>query len=220
MSSLFLFPIFFGEILSIYFLSRLVLRKAYGLLSRFGSKKMIVGIISFLYLPGTITHELSHYFAAVFLNMRTHEVSIFPVIEEKKIKLGHVIYEKNPGDFLRPILIGIAPLFGALITLSLIVYTKQFPGKELWQTVVFGYLILAITANMFSSAQDLVDVIYLIPIGIIIALLLYLFPFSIPTHYLSIISNAVNLFLQTIQPALLFSIVLHVILVAILSRLQ
>lgn len=220
MNSLFTFLLFIGEIISIYFLSRLVLQKAYGSLRRIGSKRMIVVIISILYEPGTIVHELSHYFVALLLNMHPQEVSIFPVIEENKIRLGHVLYQKNKGDFIRPILVGIAPIFGAMAVLMLIVYLKLFPGKELWETLLFGYLILTITANMFSSAQDLVDIIYLVPVGLIIGLLLYLFPIAIPPHYLKLVSDTILFFIHTIQPPLLFSIAFHAILVLLLSRLK
>lgn len=220
MSTLFVFLLFIGEIISIYFLSRLVLQKAYGVLSRIGSRKTIILIIALLYEPGTIVHELSHYFVALILNMHPQEVSIFPVIEEHKIRLGHVLYQRGKGDFLRPILVGIAPIFGGMTVLLLIVYCKFFPGGQLWQTIVFGYLILAITANMFSSPQDLVDIVYLIPVGIIAGVLLYLFPLQIPPHYGALVSNAIVFFIQTIQSALLFSIAFHVILVLLLSRFK
>ena len=218
MSSLY-FILFIGEIISIYFLTRLVLQKSFSVLMRFGKKKTIF-LLSFLYEPGTIVHEMSHYFIALILNMHPFEVNIFPVIEKNKIKLGHVLYQKNKGEFIRPILVGIAPIFGALTLLILIIYFKLFPGTQLWQTVVFGYLILAITANMFSSSQDLVDIIYLIPVGIIIGILLYLFPIAIPLHYLSEIHRVMLFFIITIQPALLFSIAFHAILVLVLSRLK
>ena len=218
MSSLY-FILFIGEIISIYFLTRLVLLKSFSVLMRFGKNKTIF-LLSFLYEPGTIVHEMSHYFIALILNMHPFEVNIFPVIEKNKIKLGHVLYQKNKGEFIRPILVGIAPIFGALTLLILIIYFKLFPGTQLWQTVVFGYLILAITANMFSSSQDLVDIIYLIPVGIIIGILLYLFPIAIPLHYLSEIHRVMLFFIITIQPALLFSIAFHAILVLVLSRLK
>ncbi|MFZ2206519.1 MAG: hypothetical protein WA061_03015 [Microgenomates group bacterium] len=221
MSSSLAFFVFTAEIFSLYFLSRLVLQKAYISFRRIGlGNRMIIGIISVIYLPGTIIHELSHYFIALLLNANPHEVSIFPVIEEKKVRLGHVIYEKRKGEFIRPILIGVAPLFGALAVLWLIVYSRQFPGNEIWKTILFGYLILTITANMFSSQQDLVDVIYLVPLGILILLILYLFPISISASYLTQITNVVVFFVLTIQPPLLFSILFHAILVLVLSKLK
>lgn len=212
--------LFIGEILAVYFLSHLVLKKSYRFLMRIGGRRMIVGMLSLVYLPGTIIHELSHYIAALLLGMHPYDVNIFPVIEAHKVRLGHVMYEKNKGDILRPILVGIAPFFGAMTVLLLVVYSGMFPGKALWQTVIFGYLILTITANMFSSAQDLVDIGYLIPPVIIICLLLYLFPVSIAPHYTEPIQNALLYFIYTVQNPLLFSIVFHAILVLVLSRLE
>lgn len=221
MSGLLPFFVFVVEIFFIYFLSRLVLQKAYISLRRIGfGSKMIIGIISFIYLPGTIIHELSHYFMALLLNANPHEVSIFPVIEDKKVRLGHVIYEKKRGEFIRPILIGIAPFFGALAVLWLIIYSRQFPGNEMWKTILFGYLILTTTANMFSSKQDLVDIGYIVPVGILIFIILYLAPISIPTSYLTQTANAIAYFVQTIQSPLLFSILFHAILVLVLSKLK
>ncbi len=221
MSGLLPFFIFVIEICSLFFLSRLVLQKAYVSLRRVGlGSKIIIGIISFIYLPGTIIHELSHYFMALLLNANPHEVSIFPVIEDKKVRLGHVIYEKKRGEFIRPILIGIAPFFGALAVLWLIIYSRQFPGDEIWQTIFFGYLILTTTANMFSSKQDLVDIGYLVPVGILILFILYLNPISISTSFLNQAANAMAYFVQTIQSPLLFSILFHAILVVVLSKLQ
>jgi len=221
MSSSLALLVFITEIFSIYFLSRLVLKRAYISFRRIGlGNKMIIGIISFIYLPGTIIHELSHYFIALLLNANPHEVSIFPVIEEKKVRLGHVLYEKNKGEFIRPILIGIAPFFGALGAILLIVYTHQFPGNELWQRTFFGYLILTISANMFSSRQDLVDIGYLLPLGIIGFLVFYLFKIAIPLTYITQIIDVIAVLIRTIQPPLLFSILFHAILVLVLSKLK
>jgi len=152
--------------------------------------------------------------------MNPREISIFPVIEAQKVRLGHVLYEKNKGEFIRPILIGIAPFFGALGTIWFIVYTHQFPGNELWQTVIFGYLILTITANMFSSRQDLVDIGYLLPLGIIGFLLFYLFKITIPFTYITHFFDIITVLIRTIQPPLLFSILFHAILVLVLTVLS
>lgn len=213
--------LFIGEIILIYILSRLVLQKAYRSLHLMRwSNSLIVRVVSLLYAPGTIIHELSHYIVALLLNMHPREMSFFPVVEGNRVKLGHVIYEKNKGDFIRPLLVGIAPFFGAMGVLWLFIYGSLFPGGEWWQTALFGYLILAITANMFSSPQDLIDIGYVIPLCIVVGFILYLFPLSIPPHYLSLISERAHFFIMTIQPPLLFSVGFHAILVVLLSRLK
>jgi len=220
MSNSFAFFLFIGEIILVYFLSHLVLQKAYDVLRRIGNKRLVVGILSILYEPGTIVHELSHYFVALLLNMHPQEVSIFPSIEGDKIRLGYVLYQKNKGDFIRPILVGIAPFFGAMIVLLLIVYSNQFPGTHLWQTLTFGYCILAITANMFSSKRDLIDVGYLIPLTFFIIFLFFIFPVHLPPQLINVLSTYLFYFIRIIQLPLLFSIVFHAILVILLSSLQ
>ncbi|MFZ2026163.1 MAG: hypothetical protein WAV30_02675 [Microgenomates group bacterium] len=213
--------LFIGEIVLIYILSRLVLQKAYKSFHQMRwSNSSTVRVVSFLYAPGTIIHELSHYVVALLLNMHPREMSFFPVVEGNKVKLGHVIYEKNKGDFIRPLLVGIAPFFGAIGVLWLFIYGSLFPGTEWWQTILFGYLILAITANMFSSPQDLIDIGYVVPLCILVGFILYLFPVSIPSHYLVPIGERIHFFILTIQPPLLFSVGFHAILVVLLSRLK
>jgi len=217
MSILFLMGIFVGEVVGIFILSKLSLQKSYLVLKKIvKSDRLILFLISFIYFPGTVVHELSHYIVALLLNLHPREIQLFPVIEGRHIRLGHVLYEKHPDDFLRSVLVGIAPFLGGLIVLWAIIQSSLFPGNSIWQTVFFGYLILTITANMFSSKQDLVDVGYLIPFGLFIAFLLYLIPPSIPPGFLNQLALPISYFIQTIQPLLLFSLAVHAILVVIL----
>lgn len=217
MSIYFQILLFVGEIACIFLLSRLSLQKSYHLLKKIlKSDRLIVIFISILYFPGTVIHECSHYVAALLLNLHPREMQLFPVIEGRRVKLGHVLYEKHPDDFLRSILVGIAPFFGALITLWIIIQTRVFPGDIWWQTILFGYLILTITANMFSSKQDLVDVGYLIPFGLIVAFTFYLFPIQINPSFLNQLIPLISYFIQTIQSPLLFSLGIHGILVVLL----
>lgn len=212
-----LIVLFIGEIIGIFFLSRLSLQKSYHVLKKIvRNDKSILFFVSLIYFPGTVIHELSHYMGALLLNLHPREIQLFPVIEGKKVRLGHVLYEKHPDDFIRSILVGIAPFFGGLISLWILIQAKLFPGSTWWQTLLFGYLILAISANMFSSKQDLVDVGYLIPFGLCIAFLLYLFPLSISPGFLNQLVSPISYFIQTIQPLLLFSLAVHAILVVIL----
>jgi hypothetical protein len=217
MSILFLIGVFIGEIAGIFLLSRFSLQKSYYLLKKIlKNDKFILFFISFIYFPGTIIHELSHYAIALILNLHPREIQFFPIIEGKHMRLGHVLYERNPDDFIRSIIVGIAPFLGGLISLWIIIQTKLFPGNVWWQTILFGYLILTITANMFSSKQDLIDVGYLIPLGLLISFLYYLFPLKVSLDLVNQISLNISYFIQTIQPPLLFSLGIHAILVLLL----
>ena len=217
MSITLLISLFIGEIIGIFFLSRLALQKSYKVLKKIvRNDKSILFLVSLIYFPGTVIHELSHYIGALLLNLHPREIQLFPAIEGNKVKLGHVLYEKHPHDFIRSILVGIAPFLGGLISLWILIQTKLFPGNVWWQTLLFGYLILTISANMFSSKQDLVDVGYLIPFGLFIAFLFYLFPPSLSPSVLNQLALPISYFIQTIQPLLLFSLVVHAILIVIL----
>jgi hypothetical protein len=151
--------------------------------------------------------------------MHPSEIRIFPTIEKERVKLGHVLYEKHPHDFIRGIIVGIAPFFGGLACLWLIIQNGLFPGKTYVHLIGFGYLILTITANMFSSKQDLIDVGYLIPVAFFIGLLWYLaLPFHISIPALSLAAAPLTHFLQTLQTPLIFSVGMHIFLVIILTR--
>jgi hypothetical protein len=141
-------------------------------------------------------------------------------VEGRRLKLGHVLYERYPHDFIRPLLVGVAPFFGGLISLWLIVQTGLFTGGAWWETLLFGYLILTITANMFSSKQDLIDIGYLIPLSIIIVFLYYLFPIQTSPLVMASIGRPLTHFFYTIHPPLLFSLGIHGILVLLLTRFK
>jgi hypothetical protein len=217
MSISLLFIFFIGEVLLIFFLSRLALQRAYPLLRHIlKTERLMIFFVSFIYFPGTLIHELSHYIVALILHLHPSEIRLFPAIEGKKVKLGHVLYEKHPHDFIRSILVGVAPFFGGVLSLWLLVQTKLFPGTVWWQTLLFGYLILTVSANMFSSKQDLVDVGYLTPLFLIGALIWYLFPIQISPAALTQLIEPARYFFQTVQAPLLFSLCVHAILVVVL----
>ena len=210
--------LFIGEIIALYFLAHHLLNVSFQVMRRFfKSDSFIIWIMAILYLPGTILHEISHYFFALLLAMNPEEVSIFPHIEKDHIQLGHVLYRRHPSDVIRPIIVGIAPFFGAIGILWVIESFHLFPGGVWWQMVLFGYLILAITANMFSSKQDLVDLIYVVPLFLIIGALLYIFGIQINTQIVIKTISSFELFFKTLQIPLLFSIIVHSILIVIVK---
>jgi len=218
MNGLLTLLLFIGEIIAIYFLAHYLLNVSFHLMRKlFRSDSFIIWITAILYLPGTILHEISHYFFALLLAMNPEEVSIFPQIEKDHIRLGHVLYRRHESDVVRPIIIGIAPFFGAIGILWVIQSFHLFPGGVWWQTVLFGYLILTITANMFSSKQDLVYLIYIVPLFLFIGALLYIFGIQIDTQLLIKVINSLELFFKTLQIPLLFSIIVHSILIAIIK---
>jgi hypothetical protein len=83
-----------------------------------GSQKHAVRLLSFLFLPGVIVHEVSHALVAHLLFVPVGKMEFLPVIDEDKVKLGSVQIGK--ADPLRRLFIGIAPVvlgLGVLLAL-------------------------------------------------------------------------------------------------------
>ncbi|PJE61987.1 hypothetical protein COU87_01665, partial [Candidatus Roizmanbacteria bacterium CG10_big_fil_rev_8_21_14_0_10_39_12] len=94
----------------LFFISRLSLQRLFHLLHRYiNNNNMIYVGISILLFPGTIIHELSHAIMAMILQLKIHDIHIFPEWKNGQIKLGSVSYVKK--DVFRSILVGVAPLF-------------------------------------------------------------------------------------------------------------
>lgn len=142
-----------------------------------------VGLIiySLLFLPGIIIHEMSHFFMAGLLGVRTGEITIFPSgkTESGQQRLGSVQIANT--DMIRNSLIGIAPLLvGSISIIALVKW--QFPkllgtlvnasgvplpygilnrliieGKSILAqplNFMWIYLIFAIANTMFVSESD------------------------------------------------------------------
>lgn len=203
-------------IIAIFIFSRAVLRHMFLFLHSFTRSQSVgIGVISVLYFPGTVVHEMSHYVIALLLNMHPCDVSLFPVIEGRRVRLGHVEYERQKGDFIRPILVGIAPLFGATVVLWLIIQANLLFQGGVFTQIITGYFLLSVTANMFSSDQDLKYSWYLVPLGFVLGLVYYVIPFTIHPGLFSTVQSAISSFLTVIEPAILFSAVGHGILLLV-----
>ncbi len=167
--------LFITQIGLLYIITRATLKRLFIYLSSVTqSKKLIYAFISTIYFPGTLLHETAHLAMATFLLLRVKEIQIFPKITgENTVKLGHVLYEKRGA--VRGILVGAAPFFVGIIFFWSLTYLKLFPNPNLWLTIVFGYLIFAVSSTMFSSRQDLVDILYAIPLVIMGIGIVYIF---------------------------------------------
>jgi len=116
------FLIFISELACLFILSHFVTRYITILLFRLTkSHTTTIHLLSVLFLPGVIVHELSHAFMASILVVRVGKMEFWPQIHEDRVKLGSVQIAKS--DPFRRFLIGAAPLFGGIgILLLLFIY--------------------------------------------------------------------------------------------------
>jgi hypothetical protein len=142
-----------------------------------GKPERAVILYAIILLPGVFLHELSHWFAATFLGVRTGGFSVIPKMQaDGTIQLGYVEYFK--GRTLGPIresLIGGAPLIVGTAVILLIGF-KVFSVTELAAAIQSGqiealstalaqlfqtpdfllwlYLLFAIANGMMPSRSD------------------------------------------------------------------
>lgn len=133
------------------------------------SRPVAISIISFLYFPGTVVHELSHLFTAEILGVHTGGLTLSPEgLENPSVRTGSVMISKT--DPIRRAIIGIAPLFVGITTLTLLsailpnLYSQtalDFQNNILFSSISIYYLLLtlyslfAISNSMFSSPEDM-----------------------------------------------------------------
>lgn len=212
--------LFVFQIVLLFFLSKKTTNEIFNFFRTLHiEEKTIFIIVSLLFLPGTILHELAHYFAAVILFMKVRDVKIFPEFEENEIKLGRVLYEKK--DFVRGILVGIAPIFAGLFFFWVMAYFKLFPHKNIFLSIFFLYLIFAVSSTMFSSKQDLIDIIYLLPLVIVITGIIYIFNIRIDLLFKNqTMSKNIFNFIENIDVYFFFSLIINLFIIALLKFLR
>ncbi len=216
---LLLSSLFIVQLFTVYWLSRKSIRQIFILLHKLiPHKPTIFMIIAFIFLPGTILHELSHFLMAIVLLLKVRAIHIFPEWSNTYLKLGSVLYEKK--DVIRSIIVGIAPLIVGLLFFwwMSVVGVLSIEGIGLKAIVI--YLIFVISSTMFSSKQDLVDAVYVLPILVIVGILFYIFPIDLSfITRQELLIDAVQKFLYDVNIYLGISLFIHSVLLLILSLL-
>jgi hypothetical protein len=85
-----------------------------------GDSSIAVYLFQILLLPGVALHELSHYLTAKLLGVRVRSISLKPKVSNGKVQMGAVSMSKP--DFVRGVLIGMAPLLSGTAAILLIGY--------------------------------------------------------------------------------------------------
>lgn len=152
------------------------------------SQRFSVGLLSFFLLPGTIIHEMSHFFMATILFVPTGKLTVLPIMEkDNKIRSGRL--EIAQTDPFRRSAIGLAPMFTGL-TLIYLIGRHLLPSfqpttnpstllrtSNQQLTIIFSlfaicYLLFTISTTMFSSPKDTESLVIVVPIILLLFLLM------------------------------------------------
>lgn len=212
--------LFTFQLIVLYFISRISIKELFQVLRIFFSSDRIVFIlVSLIFLPGTIIHELSHFLAAIAMLLHVHEVHVFPQWEKNYIKLGRVIYEKK--DVIRSILVGIAPVAVGLLFFWWLSALDILSIDSIGFRILMVYVIFVISTSMFSSKQDLIDIIYIIPFFLIVGAVIYIFQIDLSFILKQdILINGVTKFLYDVNIFLFISLAIHGAIIGIFQLLR
>ena len=190
------------------------------------NRKAALIIYAFLFFPGVLIHEGSHFLMAKISGVPTGKFSLLPeILPGNKLRFGYVVTAKK--DIFRNFLVGTAPLiFGCLCLWGLGSYlfdkTGFFSGKlqlsefypmflQLFSSplnLLLGYLLFVISSMMFPSETDRKT---WLPLGIFLGLILAVIFFTGQNDFL----YSVYLFLENLlnQLAWIFglSLFLHLL---------
>jgi len=136
-----------------------------------------IQILTWLLLPGTVIHEVSHMIIAELLGVRTGKFSFIPeIIEEGSVKAGSLTMQKTGP--VRQTIIGLAPTILGIGLIGLIGHylyslprwppqsngagTFDVPNGLLGGVVIFTllYFLFVLSNTMFSSPKDLEQILF------------------------------------------------------------
>lgn len=195
------------------------------------SEKRAIYPVFILLLPGTIVHELAHYFMAEILFVGAHNIELSPKFENGRLKMGSVQVRKS--DIFRQMLIGVAPIIFGISILSLGIYSffHLFNYSELLSTplgiltiVFLIYLVFTISNTMFSSKKDLEGFLEFSAIVAFFILVLAIVGFILKIDFLKlseslIFNNNITNFISLVNWLLFIPVVINLCFVLIAKLL-
>lgn len=152
---MYLLGIFASELILLFILSQSLTKALSAWFYHiFKHHNIVIHLLSVLFLPGVILHELSHLLMASMLFVPTGEIEFLPEIRGDEVKMGSVSIAQT--DPFRRFLIGVAPLLGGLgILFLLFLFFLPTLTFVSWQAVVLLYAVFEISNTMFSSRKDM-----------------------------------------------------------------
>lgn len=205
--------------LFVLFLSSIVLTRGISRLLFYLSKseKTTVYLLSFLFLPGTIIHELAHFLTAVILLVPVGEIEFLPKLHGNSLKLGSVKVARS--DFFRRAFIGFAPLIigiGILIFIFFYLFPGilNFPKTPIWQTLLVIYGVFQVSNTMFTSRKDVEAALQLIILILSIVAIFFIFHIQVPDLVMEKITNLRTInFIRSLELFLLIPLAINFILI-------
>lgn len=199
----------------LFFVSRKTIHTCFLFFSRFlKNPQATYRMMALLYFPGTAIHEMSHLVMAMVLNLKVRDISLIPKIRENTLRLGTVTYEKK--DVVRGLVVGIAPFFAALFSFWLIDAFKLL-SMNYGITAFFSYLVFAISSTMFSSKQDLIDLVFVVPIIAVLGIALAVLKVDLHLFFGAFDLKAISQFISIVNSFLIFSLVLNGGMIVVLN---
>ena len=196
-----------------------------------GNARLTMAVFSFLFLPGVILHEFSHFIVAKILFVRTRGFSIIPkMMPEGYLRMGYV--EVAESDIVRDSLIGAAPLIlGNLAVAYIAIYRLHL--IPLWDVLRHGqmnlfwmgitllpgvpdfalwfYLTFAISSTMLPSQSDRHA---WLPLGVSVVVLIALALFAGAGSWMLLnLAPPLNDFLQSVATLFGLSAAVHAVLI-------
>lgn len=154
------------------------------LIHRFGGgRHTIIVVWSVIFLPGTVIHELSHFFFAILTGARTGKIEILPEYLEdewegesngKSVALGYVQTQKlNP---IQGFFVGTSPFIIGLILLIWLASLLQisYISGQTFNLCLQGYLFFTIANSFFPSWSDIRQTLPLVIIMLVSGLFVWI----------------------------------------------
>jgi hypothetical protein len=194
------------------------------------NRQLTLALFSFLFFPGVLLHESSHFLMAKILGVRTGNFSVIPKpLPNGRLRMGYV--ETEATDILRDSLIGLAPLiagtlfvaYASIIQLQLNTlwdvfrngqFNLFFMGLGLLDNIpdfyLWFYLTFAVSSTMLPSESDRHS---WFPLAVWIVILFSLAIFSGAGSWMvENIAPPLNNFMTSIALLFMLSNIVHLIL--------
>lgn len=182
------YGLFIFEIILLFIFSRNIIQSFFFLILRLTkNQKLTVYLVAFLFFPGVVIHELSHFLTAVLLFVPVGHMNLWPNLTHEGLKLGSVQIAKV--DIFRRFVVGVAPvIMGITFLIGIPFYITRSYGIDhltVIKSVVILCAIFQIGNTMFSSKKDMEGSLILFIFIVLLSGALYLAGFSIPDSIMS-----------------------------------